>query len=94
MGEIEEEFRNQNALKMWRAIDERDPRFREEDLVKKIRFPKRRKKTGATSLEMKEKETELDLVVNASRLFVFLWIVIGLIMIIWGEAGKAPFPLR
>lgn len=63
---------------LWKTIEERDLRFFEELALKKREWKK------------KEKETEGYLFVLGGRLFIFLWLIIVITVIVWGNVISFP----
>ena len=84
MREIERLFANLGAPRIWTLIDRRRNRYLEEILFKRLEQTGRR--------ELQEKETELEIFVVASRLFLGLWIVVSLAIILWGESLSLHVP--
>jgi hypothetical protein len=76
--EIEDLIAQSGSPVLWKTIEERDLRFIEELTLKKREWKK------------KEKETEGLLFVLGGRLFIFLWIIIVITVLVWGNVISFP----
>jgi len=88
--EIEDLLMKRGGPRIWHTIDLRGPRFLEETMMKK--FEKKERSGHLRHLPQKdnpaavEKETEGDLFVFASRMFLVAWILVVIAVIYLGES--------